>query len=103
MFWANNVRQNSKFYADDLCNIYLYVRKEFQKRGVMELKIDAEAGVRGYSYDDYCGFRVRPDYLIDMLYLLQRNGFVYTFINPTTYMISIPDNLLLTPTHYNWP
>lgn len=102
MFWVNNVRQDSRFYSVDLREIYHAIRKEFQRRGVMELKIDPEAGVRGYSYDGYLGFRVRPDFLTDILSLLQRKGFIFTFLNPTTYMISIPDNLLLTPTHYNW-
>ena len=102
MFWANKVRQNCRFYADELDMIFHAVRKEFQKRGVLELKIDPCAGARGFSYDEYCGFRVTPDYLVDMLWLLQRNGFNYTYLNPTTYMITIPESLLLTPTHYNW-
>lgn len=103
MFWANNCRQNCRFYADEIHDIYMAVRKEFDKRGVLELKIDPDTGPRGFSYDDYCGFRVKPDYLVDVLYLLQRNGFEYTYLNPTTYMVTIPNDLLLTETHYNWP
>ena len=103
MFWANKVRQESRFTASQQEQIYQAMRSEFEKRGCAQLNIDPNAGYQGFSYDQYYGgFKVHPDYLVDVLNLLQRNGFTWTFINPTMYMIQVPEDLLLVPTKFHW-